>query len=87
MEQSLAVVGPNLRDQSKGTFVVHAAGCSDLHKLRFEEQDATTSYKSLREVVENIYPPDQFEWRRGPDDSSYWNDIHFFPCVTLPKEA
>ena len=88
--QTVTVLGPNLADQSHGQVVVHAAGCKDIAKVRGAfggrpDQD-TTEYASKREIVEDIYPPEQFEWD-GPDDVMMWGDVHIYPCVTLPKEA
>lgn len=31
----VTILGPNLRDQSKGSFHVHRAGCADLHKRQY----------------------------------------------------
>lgn len=88
--QSVTILGPNLADQSKGSIVVHAAGCSDIAKVRGFSGPAdawTTDFASKREIVEDCYPPDQFEWSDGPNDQNYWGDIHFAPCVKLPKEV
>lgn len=87
----VTILGPNLADQSHGSIVVHAAGCGDIRKVRGgfgEDPDAwTIGAETLREIVESCYPPDEFEWSDGPDDQSYWGDVHICPCVKLPKEA
>lgn len=81
----LFIAGPNLRDQTKGTFHVHAAYCADIRRqLRSEPEYAngwTVEVKTQTEVCDDIYPPDDFECESG----QYLYDIHFFPCCeTIP---
>lgn len=77
----VTIVGPNLPVGSKGTFVVHRAGCKDLDKLRAYIQDSDTiEVKSMRAAAEFVYPPGEFEyWDEDPD--SYIDDLWFAPCV------
>lgn len=77
----VTICGPNLRDQSKGTFHVHAAGCGDLvrHARREPEYSNgwTVEVSSRREIVEAIYS-DHMDEERGeiehykshPDDAA-----------------
>ena len=81
---SVVIVGPNLQDQSKGSFHVHSEGCRDLHKAvyRFEEIDWVTDVSSVQEIVETIYGSIIEE---NPDTTweDYASDIHILPCVKL----
>lgn len=84
MSQSVTIIGPNLRDQSKGTFHVHAAGCADLKRLAHREPEAaeyplTFEAESLTEVCDEVYPPEDFEYESG----EYLFDFYIAPCVTL----
>lgn len=85
----VTICGPNLRDQSQGDFHVHAAGCADLVKHAKREPEYrhgwTTEADTLREIVEEVYS-DMID---EDDEYSTWDmyesDLHFFPCVTLPR--
>lgn len=93
------IIGPNLPDQSKGSFHVHATGCADVRRspdYRSPEfmNDRATSYDfaSRIDVAEFIYSDiiAEDDEQDGPLDESsvYLNDIHFFPCTdALPLEA
>jgi hypothetical protein len=89
----VTICGPNLYDQSHGTFHVHAEGCADLVKHARREPEYkngwTIEADSKHAVIAEIYPPEQFEYdENDPEDfAPYETDIYFFPCVTLPKEA
>lgn len=75
----IAVAGPNLRDQSKGTFHVHAADCADLRRTSDEPEYANADVfeaESLVEVCDRFYPPAEFECESG----DYVDDFHVFPC-------
>lgn len=86
----VTIVGPNLPAnlQAKGTFVVHAAGCRDLDKLkRYVGGDTwadTMEVATRREAAEFIYPVDCFEYW-DTDPASYIDDLWFAPCVDLPR--
>jgi hypothetical protein len=78
----LAVFGPNLRDQSKGTFHVHTADCADCRRYRDEERldmDANTR----EAVVLEIYPPEDFDYDIATEFGMYASDVWFAPCVPL----
>lgn len=86
----IVVVGPNLRDQSKGNFRAHADGCRDLTKdLRLTQEPPWSFDADSRVgVAAEIYPPEEFGW--SSDASGEWeafvNDIWFAPCLKqLPE--
>lgn len=82
------IAGPNLRDQSKGTFHVHAPGCRDLTRVARKEpeyKNATVEdVASRQEIVELLYEDQMDEWERAhPGDTLDWreyDDIYLFPC-------
>lgn len=84
---NVTVYGPNLPRQLTGpageTFVVHREGCGDCRRYRAEDGwtlEATTQ----REVVHELYPPEDFDY--GEDEyGSYAGDVHFAPCVRLSE--
>ena len=81
----VAVVGPNLRDQSKGQFVVHAKDCGDLRKLGRSEPEVSNAMvftaKSRTEIATDVYA-DQID--EGARIEDCYADFHFCPCVKLP---
>jgi hypothetical protein len=89
----LTIHGPNLIDQSKGDFHVHAAGCRDNHRevrMNGSEHPWTLEADSAQAVVEAIYS-DHIAERQAGDPYSTWQPylegIAFFPCVKdLPNE-
>lgn len=95
--QDVRVFGPNLssRGQAMGTFHVHAAECNDCKKYgpgRQYRGDAmhetpVETYKSVRDIVLAVYPPDDFCYDIAEDYGSYRADFYVAPCVTLPEEA
>lgn len=81
MSQRLTIVGPNLEDQSKGTFHVHAAGCAHLNQRQYRYvQTWTATFATRTEVCDDAYPPEDFDC----DSGEYLFDFHFSPCVTIP---
>lgn len=83
--------GPNLRDQSKGSFHVHKHGCPDSNNRRKYHIDPrmgdpyTIEVGSEVEVVHAMYEPENFEYSGDPDADDfgiYHQDFHFFPCVS-----
>jgi len=76
----LKIFGANLRDQSQGQFVVHAADCADCRKLeKLGEHCSVEEHNSYRDVSASI-------WRDMVDEGSMTVDeglseIHFAPCV------
>lgn len=74
----LKIFGPNLTDQSKGQFVVHAADCADCKKLKGEYVWTLTA-ASRGEVACDVYS-DMIKY--GPmTEADALGDIHFAPCV------
>lgn len=86
MSQSITICGPNLRDQSKGTFHVHAAGCADLKRHASREPEYrhgwTIDAESQAEVGDAIYEDMIDEGSMEPGEGM--SDCHFFPCITIP---
>jgi hypothetical protein len=80
----VTIVGPNLPDQSKGTFHVHAILCMDLDKYPGVNLGRdSVDVASRREAAEYVYPLGDFEW----DDDYYIDDLWFAPCCAdLPRE-
>jgi hypothetical protein len=91
----VTVCGPNLRDQSKGEFHVHAAGCADLARGARREpmyRDGWTLDVASRLAVAAEMYADQIDENEGnaPYDApaGYLADFHFFPCTSaLPMSA
>lgn len=88
-EQRVTIVGPNLRDQSKGDFVVHAEGCADIAKMARRDpayRDGwTIATQDFRTIVESVYEDmidEDTAW------TAFTGDIHLAPCCSkLPREA
>ena len=77
----VTVIGPNLPDQSKGTFHAHKYGCKDVAKYRGDSADAM-AVESRLEVTAIIYPPRNFDWDGTIEQSGpYLDDIWFAPCT------
>lgn len=93
MAQSIFIVGPNLRDQSKGQFVIHAAGCRDLQRLARSEPEVRNGWgfdgESLHEIVTEVYADimDENEGTVWAEPNAYMDDFHFAPCVKLPVSS
>lgn len=87
------IIGPNLRDQSKGDFHVHAQGCADVTRNpEYQAPDYDSDRKvvygvdSQRDVSEFIYSD------MIGEGSMTWQDglgtFHLFPCVgDLPVDT
>ena len=76
----VSVMGPNLRDQSKGTFHVHKAGCFDLARDRnYHDTDPPITFDadSRVDVCDTVYDPGDFQCESG----EFLFDFHFAPCV------
>lgn len=79
----ITVIGPNLRDQSKGSFHVHAADCSDI-KRRYgyveDHEMHTDEYTSVEQIVTDVY----IDIMNENDESweAYAFDFHFCPCCS-----
>lgn len=84
-QQRVVIVGPNLNDQSKGTFHVHAEGCADLKRdpnMRGEDQSMVVTAATRVDVADYIYGEDAGDFDGTPE--SNLPDFHFAPCVNLP---
>lgn len=83
--QTVKVYGPNLADQSKGSFHVHAEGCGV--KVRtlgggFDEHPMVFEASSKTEVADETYADHIGEGSMEPGEGL--SDHHFCPCVKLP---
>lgn len=80
MNAKLKIFGPNLRDQSKGQFVVHAHDCADCAKLeKLREHCSIETHDSKLSVSESIYGDMIDEGSMTAEEGLI--DIHFAPCV------
>lgn len=88
------IFGPNLNDQSKGTFHVHAEHCGDCAHYgpsgKYGGEDPAgwrIEAASEFDVVMDIYPPEQFDYDSEDENAreSFVNDVWFAPCVNLPE--
>lgn len=97
MKQRLTVVGPNLPNQAKATFHVHAEGCPDLRRGWIRPYAAyagtggegwTAEYSSLYDLEADVYDFLQQPGGEDPDYvlGQYQNEFHFAPCVLLPEK-
>jgi hypothetical protein len=89
----VTIHGPNLHDQSQGTFHVHAAGCRDNQRevrMNGSENPWTLEVDSAQAVVEEVYADQMAEHEAGDKWSTwtpYLSDFAFYPCVKdLPCE-
>jgi hypothetical protein len=78
----LKIFGANLRDQSKGAFVVHAADCADCKKLeKIGEHCSIEDHDSAESVSKSIWSDMINEGSMTVNDGLV--EIHFAPCVTF----
>jgi hypothetical protein len=90
----VTVHGPNLNDQTKGTFHVHTARCRD-NKVEVARNGSvepwTIDADNVDDVVEAVYSDqlDETPSNREPDAfEMYVADFHFAPCTSkLPRRA
>jgi hypothetical protein len=85
----LIVIGPNLMIPDSPDFHVHAKGCADIARNPAYRGHRPDEYDvdSLREVVESVYPPDEFDYDPATDEyDSYLASFQVFACVHLPAE-
>lgn len=86
----VTVIGPNLRDQSKGEMHVHASGCADIARNVNREPEYANGWEIEAETIEDVthavYDPDDFGYDAETETDDYTQSIHFFPCVTLPNK-
>jgi hypothetical protein len=80
MNAKLKIFGANLRDQSKGQFVIHAADCADCAKLeKLREHCVVETHDSELSVSRSIWSDMINEGSMTAEDGM--NEIHFAPCV------
>ena len=86
---NVRVCGPNLNDQSKGSFHVHRDGCRDLDHYgpgrrfggdMYGQDEMLINDATVMKVVCDVYA-DQLE-ESGDDPESYVNDFWFAPCCS-----
>jgi hypothetical protein len=86
----LKIHGPNLHDQTKGTFHVHTAGCRDNKwevTANGSEHPMAIDADTIEDVVEYIYSDHIAEGSMKLDASAI-ADFHFAPCVKdLPRRG
>ncbi len=94
----VTIIGPNLLDQSKGSFHVHATGCAHLNRGEYRRlgRDAGIYHEdhdTVRSVVDSVYGPESggFYEEADLDPETAWtdyvHDFHFAPCTKgLPTE-
>lgn len=86
----VTVIGPNLLDQSRGDFHVHAAGCADIARSARRDpmfdQGWSINASSRLEIAGAIYE-DIIAEDEGSSAADYLSTIHFAPCVTLPERV
>lgn len=94
----IEIFGPNLRDQSKGQFHVHAAACGDCkHYGRNGKFGGEDGWKiesdSQLKVSTEIHCDILSDYGLTPDDAegvellrAWLDDIWFAPCVKLPVD-
>ena len=85
----VTICGPNLRDQSKGTFHVHAEGCADLKRHAHREpeyRDGWTINAESREAVADEVYADIIDENPDSTAADYVSDFHFFPCCNDLKD-
>lgn len=89
--QTVTIFGPNLNDDRKGTFHVHAQDCADCRKYgpgtKFGGDDHgwTLRVDSRDEVGADIDDGHIAEGSMTIEDAVA--DCYFAPCVTLPLHA
>jgi hypothetical protein len=75
------VLGPNLPDQTKGDFHVHAEGCRDIARYPRSIRDGGTllDVNSVEEISAVIY-----DFEENPEQ--YAHDFYDFPCVKFEEK-
>ena len=77
----LKIFGANLRDQSKGQFVVHSADCADCAKLeKIREHCSVETHSSKQSVASAIYSDMISEGSMTDIEALNGGEIHFAPC-------
>lgn len=80
------VIGPNLPDQSRGSFHVHAKDCLDVWRNRdyrgpdFKtDRETTVEATTVAELVEYVYADQIGEGSMTVNDGI--GDLYVFPCA------
>lgn len=94
--EKLIVIGPNLPDQSKGSFHVHAQGCLALNvksyypspEFDFDRTNAM-EFDSVQEIAEFVYADmlDENEVTDLLSDFYVHTCVDYLPTTPLKKEA
>jgi hypothetical protein len=77
MTTQVRIFGPNLRDQSKGSFHVHAETCADCDKYKYSDGWHAV-VETYEDVAEEVYSDQIAE---GLPLDAALQDIHFMPCA------
>lgn len=81
----VTICGPNLRDQTRGEFHVHAEGCGDLARGARREpayrEGWTIDAASPEDVAMAVYDPDEHGYDPETEIDNYVGEFHFFPCT------
>lgn len=95
MKQRVTIIGPNLHNQSKGQFHVHAEGCLDVTRdphrygYRYAEPHMIAEVESKEQVVTFVYDDIMAEHEgdgsKWATPEAYFDEFNFAPCVKLPK--
>lgn len=93
----VAIIGPNLYDQSKGTFHVHTASCRDGKNGRKYPLSYRHEYEAASrfDVAESVYSDHAGDYGYEPGSAEYDDyiadtviDFYFHGCVAdLPDRA
>lgn len=76
----LKIFGPNLRDQSKGQFVIHTHDCKDCEKLeKLREYCHVEEHDSYLSVSSSLWEDMINEGSMTAQDGL--GEMHFAPCV------
>jgi hypothetical protein len=96
MPTTVAVIGPNLWDQSKGLFHIHSASCRDgLNPRKYPQSERhEVEISSQFDVLEFIYADHAGDDGHEPGSEGYINylkdcgsDFYFHNCVNVPEDA
>jgi hypothetical protein len=95
---SISIFGPNLNDQSKGQFHVHAAGCGDCKHYGRGKFGGETGWhidaESQLDVCSEIYADHLSDYGLSTEDAEgvemltdWLSDLWFAPCLSLPEKS
>lgn len=83
----VAIWGPNLRTQD-ATMHIHKPGCADTKRgIYVGHRSWEIEVQCEKDIVLDIYPPDEFLYEEDGDEWHGYKDHKIFPCVgDLPEE-